>query len=697
MHPEFHPNTLPLDRKRIAWLCVGYAALHTLAHVYAGIFAVAPGISIWYAPCGLALSVLVLLGNRFAPLVFGVNVATALTYSSLGSWWSPVLFPLLITTVTGIAASLVRNRLGGVLLPGSARTTLWFIAIILLVPALIALLGSSTVMLLGYHTPQSFLPAIFNWWVGDMSGLLTVVPAAMVFVHPWLRKESSPYALPSEGRYPLLSAAALALLLFGTLALVFLLEPLRRLHAFHLCLVPLIWIAVRYGLPGATLATLAITLGGLIGMHFFRQSLDFVGNFFLFELAVAGVGLGLGSAVTARHRLELKRLEHERRLQQMQKYESLGVLAGGIAHEFNNLLTSIVGNASLLRLDLAGNASAAQPLTQIENASWRAAELCQQMLAYAGRTPPVFHPIDLSLLIERARNLLCMPVGRNIEIEFHLSKAEAMIEADASQLRQLLTHLIVFSSDSIGERPGRIRIGTSVVTFPPKIDPTSFQIPPVPEKTYMLLEVSDDGAGVPIEVLPRLFEPFFTTKASSQGLGLATMLGTVKAHKGALSVSSVPGRGTRFLLYFPLHASDVASPETRRPAAGHLPHRNGLVLVVDDEDNVRSVVCRMLANLGYTTSPASNGAEALQIFEKKSQEILFVMLDLRMPQMDGEEVFLNLQRINPKVPVILMSGYSEKFSLDHFKSVRPAGFLAKPFDPTILRTTLEHLTTSSGR
>jgi integral membrane sensor domain MASE1 len=282
-------------------LCVAYALVHTLLHLSARWFEVEPGIatSIWYPPGGLALALLVLLGPRYWPVVFLANVATASLALSWRALWSALFFPALLTATYTTAAWLVRRRLGPRLLPGGPRGTAVFCATIAGAPLVPALLGTAVAMAMSPlpFAPATYLRSVLDWWIGDATGLLTVVPAAMVFVGPWLegRRVTLASRMPAPGLALLRGAT-----LLGTLLLVLLVPVLREHRAFYLCFLPLVWICVHHGLPGATLATLLVMIVGLIGMHIAGTTVAYSYVFLLFELAVAGVGLGLGTVVTRR-------------------------------------------------------------------------------------------------------------------------------------------------------------------------------------------------------------------------------------------------------------------------------------------------------------------------------------------------------------------------------------------------------------
>ena len=291
-------------------LCVAYVLLHVLSHLSARWFEVGPGIStsIWYPPAGLALALLVLLGPQYATVVLLTNFATAWMSRSSHELWSAVFFPGLLTANYAAAAWLVRRWIGPRLLPGGTHGTVVFYATIAGAPLVAALIGTSVATLV-HAQPDSaslagFLSSVRDWWIGDTTGLLTVVPVMMVFVGPWLDGQGMADVLHprSVGRGGL--ALVQGVVLLGTLVLVLTLPEFREYHPFYLCFLPLVWICVHHGLPGATLAALEVMVVGLIGMRLAGTTVEYSYVFLLFELAVAGVGLGLGTVVTGRDEAE---------------------------------------------------------------------------------------------------------------------------------------------------------------------------------------------------------------------------------------------------------------------------------------------------------------------------------------------------------------------------------------------------------
>jgi len=260
---------------------------------------------------------------------------------------------------------------------------------------------------------------------------------------------------------------------------------------------------------------------------------------------------GLALDITARKQAETDKLALERRLLEGQRLESLGLLAGGVAHDFNNLLTSIVGNAGLARLDLPEGSPAALPLSRIETASQHAADLCQQMLAYAGKGRTTVEPIDVNALLASLLSLLQSSLNRSVNLQHRPDPDLPRIMGDATQIRQMAMNLIINASEAIGDRPGDVTVSTSFTQVPRSLLANCVTGADLPEGRYVVLQISDTGCGMEPAVLARIFDPFFTTKFAGRGLGLSAILGTMKSHQGALWVASNPGRGTLFRLIFP--------------------------------------------------------------------------------------------------------------------------------------------------
>jgi PAS domain S-box-containing protein len=382
--------------------------------------------------------------------------------------------------------------------------------------------------------------------------------------------------------------------------------------------------------------------------------------------------------VSERERTAAEREQFERKLQETQKLESLGVLAGGIAHDFNNILTGILGNASLAALEVAPASPAQTNLEHIRQASLRAADLCKQMLAYSGRGRFVVQRLNLNRLIEDTIDLLKLSISKQSILRFNLHPSLPAIEADATQMRQVIMNLVINASEAIGEKSGVISLNTGLTRVDKDYLGGTILAPELPEGSYVYFEVSDTGCGMNAATQARIFEPFFTTKFAGRGLGLAAVLGIVRGHKGAMKIYSEPGRGTTFKLLFPCATGTeeaIAGPTTA-PAAwrGH-----GCVLVVDDEETVRTTAALMLKRVGFDVALASDGREAVEIFAKTPGRFDLVLMDLTMPHMDGEEAFTELRRLRPDVRVVLMSGFNQQEAVARFTGKGLASFLQKPF------------------
>ena len=266
--------------------------------------------------------------------------------------------------------------------------------------------------------------------------------------------------------------------------------------------------------------------------------------------------------ITQRKRAEQQQHELEMQVQQAQKLESLGLLAGGIAHDFNNLLTAILGHANLALMDLAPESPVRDSLREIDKASVRAAELCRQMLAYAGKGRFVLEAINLSRLIEELAHLLHVSISKKILLRCHLAEKLPSINADPAELRQVAMSLVINAAEAVGDTEGVIAISTGVMQCSEEYLRGSHLTEPPASGQYVFLEVVDTGCGMDAETRNRIFDPFFTTKFAGRGLGLAAVLGIVRSHRGTLRVESEPGCGTTFRVLFPTGAKAAALKES---------------------------------------------------------------------------------------------------------------------------------------
>jgi two-component system cell cycle sensor histidine kinase/response regulator CckA len=393
--------------------------------------------------------------------------------------------------------------------------------------------------------------------------------------------------------------------------------------------------------------------------------------------------------ITELKQAEIERNKLEAKLQQAQKLESLGVLAGGIAHDFNNLLMGILGNADLALMDLAPEAPARQSLAAIEDAAKRAAELARQMLAYSGRGKFTVKRLHLHALIQETAHLLRSSISKKAVLKLDLNKEAPPVEADAAQIRQVLMNLVANASEAIDEVSGVITIRTGALDCDRAYLGGTYLEHDLGEGTYSYIEVTDTGVGMSKETLPKIFDPFFTTKFTGRGLGLAAVLGIVRGHKGGVKVYSEEGKGTTVKVLFPAVVGPITSSDPLMDYQVNEQFRERRVLLVDDEETVRSVGKAMLKRLGCHVTVAEDGREALKIYQATPDYFDCVILDLTMPHMDGEECYRELRKVKANVAVVISSGYNEQDLVDRFAGKGLAGFIQKPYKTAKLSEVLE--------
>ncbi len=394
-------------------------------------------------------------------------------------------------------------------------------------------------------------------------------------------------------------------------------------------------------------------------------------------------GAPVGVVTTCENLTEAKRAEAERerlevQVRRSQKLESLAVLAGGVGHEFNNLLTGILGNASLLIDELPPETS--MPLDKIvemQQAALRLSELTTQLLAYSGNGQWVTEPVSVNDIVKDLMHVLEVSKAQNVKLRYDLADGLPTIEADPARVRQVIQHLATNASEAIGADDGEVTIRTGTKWVDRDYLTTTYLGNDAPQGKYVFIEVADTGCGMDDETRAKLFDPFFTTKFTGRGLGLAAVMGIVRTHHGAIRIDSVRDRGTSILILLPaVEVEEVSDTpvEVLAPWQGE-----GTVLVVDDEDSVRSVTTRFLEQHGFRVITATDGCDAVEKFRDHVDEIVAVLLDLAMPNMMGDEAMDVIHEDHPDTPVIVMSGYTEAYVSERFAGKKIAGFLQKPF------------------
>lgn len=374
---------------------------------------------------------------------------------------------------------------------------------------------------------------------------------------------------------------------------------------------------------------------------------------------------------------EQERRQMEEHYRVAQNLESLGVLAGGIAHDFNNLLMAILGNAEIARAECERGHPAEQALSDIITTARRAAELCRQMLTYAGRSKPAASAFELHELVREILQLLRVSIPRSVELKTDFNDAGNRVEADPVQIRQVVMNLVINASDAIGERPGRITIRTGITHLGVADLRGLHAAEQAQPGAFVRLEVLDTGCGMSPETMARIFEPFYTTKFTGRGLGLSAVLGTVKVHRGAFGVASVEGIGSTFTLFLPVTRSEAPDPV---PQSDNAQTRgNGLVLVIDDEDSVRTVTCRVVERMGFQTRGFASGDEAIAAFHEVEELARGCIIDLTMPGRDGIQTAQWIRSRRPDIPVILVSGHGSTEMQHHVEGMPRTAFLPKPY------------------
>jgi signal transduction histidine kinase len=367
----------------------------------------------------------------------------------------------------------------------------------------------------------------------------------------------------------------------------------------------------------------------------------------------------------------------EERMRDTQKLESIGILAGGIAHDFNNLLVGVLGNASLAHTLVRDDSEIAALLNDIEKASERAAHLTRQLLAYAGKGRFVVEPVNLSQLVREMTGLLSIP--KKVRLLLELAPNLPAIQADAGQLQQVVMNLVINAAEAIGDDAGLVSIQTLLRDFTEQDIRRELPHAQIEPGKYVALAVTDNGCGMDEQTQARVFDPFFTTKFTGRGLGLAAVAGIVRGHKGAIKIRSSPGAGSTFLAQFPAATGGAAVPDAPRQPTHEELRGTGSVLVVDDESVVLRVAKAVLEQNGYTALMASGGEEAVEILRRERNRISLVVLDLSMPDMSGHDVLPRLRAVDPRIKVVISSGYSETETMRLFAGQSLSGFIQKPY------------------
>ncbi len=370
-----------------------------------------------------------------------------------------------------------------------------------------------------------------------------------------------------------------------------------------------------------------------------------------------------------------------------QKMESLGLLAAGIANDFNNHLIGILLHTELALQELPPASPVGERLREIETAAQRAAELSEQMLAYSGMRKVAIEPFDLSGLVDEMRRLLTASVARDTTLKYNLGLSLPPVKAYAAEVRQIVMNLVVNAAEAVGREAGVISISTGTMECGREFLAETFPSGNLRTGPYVYLEVADDGIGMDEPTQAKIFDPFFTTKSQSKGLGLAAVSGIVRSYYGGVRVQSAPGGGTTISVFLP--AAEDAETKLAAPLAAGW--HGGTALVVDDEETVRTAVRNALEKFGFQVLTADDGRQGIEAFRAHADEIAVVLLAIKLPQQSAEEVFAEIRGMRSDVPVILSSGWGEQAVTEPFAGQDRVGFLKKPYRLVSLREKLREL------
>ncbi|MGD8611762.1 MAG: PAS domain S-box protein [Desulfobacterales bacterium] len=369
---------------------------------------------------------------------------------------------------------------------------------------------------------------------------------------------------------------------------------------------------------------------------------------------------------------EKKNLEYQ--LQQAQKMEAIGTLAGGIAHDFNNILSVIIGYTELILMNAHIDTEVRQNLKEIFNASKHARDMVKQILAFSRQNKQERKPIQVAHIVKEALKMLRASLPSTISIQQNIEKNTGIIEADPTQIHQVLMNLCTNAAHAIDEKDGVLEISLANVDLD---HPAATEFPDLYPGSFLKLSVSDTGNGIAPEALPHIFNPYFTTKEKGEGtgLGLAVVQGIIKSLNGAITVDSKVGEGSTFNVYLPTIKRELAEEEEMPKP---LPMGYERILLVDDEQPLVEIGKQMLERLGYRVDTRTSSIEALNLFKANPDRFDLVITDIVMPNMSGDKLADEMMGIRPDIPIVLCTGYSEKFTRQHASDMGIECFLMKP-------------------
>ncbi|HEX2769197.1 MAG TPA: MASE1 domain-containing protein [Geobacteraceae bacterium] len=663
--------------------------------------------AIW-PPTGIALAAVLLFGYRIWPAIaLGAFFANLDTLTALG-FTTPLALAGAFSTAIGntlgvlFGGFLVLHFTGGRNPFGRTGDIVKFVLFgALLGMTVSAITGAGTLCIL-HGTWSNFALTCLTWWLGDAVAVLIITPLIMT----WESRRKS-------GWTPLkLTEAAVILALLFVIGWVVFGKGLTLPYLF----IPLlIWSAFRFGqfeAAGLIMLMLCLSIWGAVEGVFIYHGVSPNISLLLTQIFISvasimtmllisllaernaaladlrGNNEVLQHEIAMRMQAEEQKAKHEAQNRQIQKAESLGRMAGAIAHHFNNQLTAVIGNLELAMIKLPPDAAPLKNLDRAMQAASRAAEVSSLMLTYLGQTPGIRDPLDLSEACRRSLPILLAAMSKDLVLETDLPSPGPVVSANPNKIHLLLINLVTNAWEAVCEGSGAIHLAVNTVS--PADIPAANRLPidwQPSDNDYACLEVADAGCGIADEDNEKLFDPFFSSKFPGRGLGLPVVLGIVRAHRGAVTVESEPGRGSVFRVFLPLSEEEVLRQADKAAQAPEI-EGGGTVLLVDDEEMVRGMAAGMLKLLGFTTLEAKDGVEAVELFRRHKDEIRCVLCDLTMPRLDGWETLAALRKITPGIPVILASGCDESQVMTGDHTEWPQAFLGKPYQIDGLRDAL---------
>lgn len=613
--------------------------------------------TLFWPPAGLAIASLLVLGVRYWPAIF---VGSVTVNAMIGTAPLVALAMGVGNTLEAVVGATLLLRVGFAPSFDTRRHVLALLGVACVASTISAAFGVGSLRLSGAIDGAMVGSVVLTWWLGNVGGALVVAPLVLLATRE--REAWRALARRLDAWIVLAATVASALAAFtgfgvGEWALLVAFLPFPFLVWAGLSLGP------RGAMVGAAVVAVIAVVGTARGHGAFAS---FAPNARMLTLWAYAATMGaaasiLAAAVAERERAERERLAVERaqhaldvRVRDTQRLEGLGLLASGVAHDFNNILAAIRVNAELLgrrtREPYLAQVDQARIVGEIDHAVARASELCLQLLAYAGRAPTPLGPVSLARVIDDVRRLASPSLPKDLRVDLVVPRDLPLVIGEASQLRQVFLNLVLNAVDAIGARDGHVRVEASA------------------EGEHVRVIVEDDGDGMDPDTLARIFDPFFTTKSKGRGLGLAAVAGIVKNHEGTIDVTSTRGRGTRFDLLLRRATEAIAEEPTKAtsPIAKRL-----RVLVADDEAPIRDVVRLTLELEGHAVECVADGELAVE--RARMGEFDVVLLDLTMPGHGGVEALRAIREARPELGAVLMSGYDES-QLAHDEV-----FLAKPF------------------